>query len=204
MKSRILLLAVFILSIVSVQAQTQNRQDRDPNKNEDLYFIPEIRIGYGFLDTNNPTVLIAGANKTTYDNYTPMSYSAFLNFGYHFTPLYSAGIGVGLMQYGGPKSTSLPTYLDFRGYLHDAKNTPFAFAKVGVCLQWWKTFTPGSWTTLGVGYKFFSGKQCFTTSVGYEFKHITPWNDLVTETSQSGQFSLNRHSITFTLGMILQ
>ena len=202
MKIRFLILALSILTLSSAQAQT--RQNRDPNKNEDLYFIPEIRIGYGFLDTNNPMVKAAGTPiKATYDNYTPMSYSAFLNFGYHFTPLYSAGIGVGLMQYSGPKSTSLPTYLDFRGYLSDAKNTPFAFAKIGVCLQWWKTFTPGSWTTLGVGYKFFSGKQCFTAALGYEFKHITPWNDLTTEMGHIGEYSLNRHSLTFTLGMVL-
>jgi len=204
MKIRFLILALSLLTLSSIQAQT--RQDRDPNKNEDLYFIPEIRIGYGFLDTNNPLVqsdALPSPQKSTFKNYTPMSYSAFLNFGYHFTPQYAAGIGIGLMQYNGPGSTSLPTYVDLRGYLKDAKNTPFAFAKIGVCLQWWKTFTPGSWTTLGVGYKFFSGKQCFTTSIGYEFKHITPWNGLISESYQNGQFSLNRHSITFTVGMIL-
>ncbi|MBP1639404.1 MAG: hypothetical protein H6Q17_987 [Bacteroidetes bacterium] len=202
MKIKFLLFAVAILTLSSIHAQ--NRQDRDPNKNEDLYLIPEIRIGYGFLDTNNPMIKATGTSiKSTYDNYTPMSYSAFLNFGYHFTPLYSAGIGVGVMQYSDPKSTSLPTYVDLRGYLYDTKNTPFAFAKVGVCLQWWKAFTPGSWTTLGVGYKFFSGKQCFTASLGYEFKHITPWNDLTTEEGHIGEYSLNRHSLTFTFGVVL-
>jgi hypothetical protein len=203
MKIRFLILALSILTLSSAQAQT--RQNRDPNKNEDLYFIPEIRIGYGLSghqQSNGESCRNANQGHLRRIS-TPMSYSAFLNFGYHFTPLYSAGIGVGLMQYSGPKSTSLPTYLDFRGYLSDAKNTPFAFAKIGVCLQWWKTFTPGSWTTLGVGYKFFSGKQCFTAALGYEFKHITPWNDLTTEIGHIGEYSLNRHSLTFTLGMVL-
>ena len=128
-----------------------------------------------------------------------MSYSAFLNFGYHFTPQYAAGIGVGLMQYAEPKSTSLPTYIDLRAYMYDAKNTPFAFAKIGTCLQWWKTFTPGSWATLGVGYKFFYGKQCFTASLGYDFKHIEYWQEML----DLQYAALNRHSITFTLGMLL-
>lgn len=201
MKISILSLLFVLLSLTSISAQ--QRQAQDPNKNEELYFIPEIRIGYGFLDTNNPMVKATGtAFKSTYDGYTPMSYSAFLNAGYHFTPKFAAGVGVGLMQYADPKSTSLPTYLDFRGYLSEDKNTPFAFAKIGTCLQWWKTFTPGSWTTFGVGYKFFSGKQCFTASLGYEFKHITSWNDLA-EADHIGSYSLNRHSITFTLGMII-
>jgi hypothetical protein len=201
MKSCFLSLIFSLLAISSVYSQVH--QERDPKKNEDLYLIPEIRIGYGFLDTDNQMAEKASSTwqYNTYHNYVPLSYSAFLNFGYHITPRIGAGIGTGIMQYSGPKSTSLPTYIDLRGFMYDEKETPFVFAKIGTCLQWWKTFTPGSWATLGVGYKFFLGKQCYTAALGYEFKHISSWEALNPDGVKT--YALNRHSITVTFGMYL-
>ena len=203
MKLRILLLLTLITSVSLLQAQ--NRQDRDPNLNNDLYLIPEIRIGYSFLDTNNPLV-VSGATsnpyKTQYGNYTPLNYSALISAGYHFTPQYAAGIGVGIVRYTQPGATSLPLFIDLRGYFKDAKETPFAFAKLGTCFQWWKTFEPGTFATLGLGYKFFWGKQCMTASLGYEFKHNSNWTDLKAPENTS-VYSLNRHSFCLSIGMIL-
>jgi hypothetical protein len=206
MKVKVLFCLMAVSAVISLSAQNQYRQERDPRMNSDLYIIPEIRVGYSFLNTNFQ--LSPGSSpitKAAFDNYSPMAFGATVSMGYHFTPLYAAGVGIGLERYSQPNATSLPMFLDFRGYLKDAKNTPFAFAKLGGSFQWWKVFQPGHWATLGVGYKFFSGKNCYTLSFGYEYKHTENWMVNTTPSSlQRGDWTaLDRHSIVLTLGMIL-
>jgi hypothetical protein len=206
MKLKILfLLTLASFVTISLQAQTNSfNQDRDPNMNSDLYLIPEFRIGYSILNTNYPLLVDAPASSATisksqFDNYVPFNYSASVSAGYHFTPQFAAGLGICLERYTQPNATTLPIFIDMRGYFEDAKNTPFAFAKLGYSFQWWKAFDPGVWATLGVGYKFFWGKQCMTASFGYEFKNTSDWLLLPDGASYS---TLNRHSFTLGIGMI--
>jgi hypothetical protein len=207
MKIKLILFLVLFATISSLKAQTQFNQDRDPKKNSDLYVIPEVNFGYGFLATNYP-FLPNTDKKNTFDNYSPMSYTLSMSAGYNLTPQYAAGVGIAYERYMGPNANSLPLYIDLRGYLKDAKNTPFAFAKLGESFSWWKTFEPGEWVNLGVGYKFFIGKTCLTTSLGYELKHIAHWetystNDQIVNGAPNQWAGLNRNAIIFNIGMIV-
>ncbi len=210
MKIKLILFLVSIAAISTLQAQSQFNQDRDPKKNSDLYFIPEINFGYGFLATNYPLPPFSynKITKAIYDGYTPMSYTLSLSAGYHFTPQYAAGVGIAYERYMQPNANSLPLYIDLRGYLKDAKNTPFAFAKLGESFSWWKTFEPGDWVNLGVGYKFFVGKTCLTASIGYELKHIAHWetystNDQIPNPTPNRWAGLNRNAIILNIGMVV-
>jgi hypothetical protein len=207
MKIKLILFFVLLTTISSLKAQTQFDQDRDPKKNSDLYVIPEVNFGYGFLDTNYP-FLPNTEKKSTFDNYSPLSYTLSMSVGYNLTPQYAAGVGIAYERYMEPNANSLPLYIDLRGYLKDAKNTPFAFAKLGESFSWWKTLEPGEWVNLGVGYKFFIGKTCLTTSLGYELKHIAHWetystNDQIVGGTPNQWAGLNRNAIIFNIGMIV-
>ncbi|MBB3188380.1 hypothetical protein [Microbacter margulisiae] len=206
MKRKLIFLFIFIAAVSGLAAQSQFiSQDRDPKKNSDLYFIPEINYGYGFLATNYPLYNLQ--EKAVYDSYSPMSYSVAMNIGYYFTPNYSAGVGVAYERYMQPNANSLPLYIDLRGYLKDAKNTPFAFVKLGDSFSWWRAFEAGEWMHIGVGYKFFMGKQCFTASLGYELKHVGHWKTYSTidqiNAIPNRWAGLNRNAITFNIGWVI-
>jgi len=211
MKRNISLLLFVFGVLFSLSAQNQFiSQDRDPNKNSNLYFIPEVNYGIGFLATNYPLPPFS-YNKITrsiYDNYQPMSYSLAMNVGYFFTPNYAAGIGIAYERYMEPNANSLPIYLDLRGYFKDAKNTPFVFAKLGGSFSWWRAFEPGEWATVGIGYKFFLGKTCLTSSLGYEIKHVSHWepystNDQIPDPVPNRWAALDRSAVTFNIGWVI-
>jgi len=195
--------SVCLFFAASLAAQDQYRQERDPNKNSELYLIPEIRVGYSFLNTNYKTsVASLPINSDTYNSYTPLLYSATVSFGYHVSPFLAGGLGLGIEQYSQPDGTALPTFIDLRGYLKDAKNTPFANVKLGTCFKF-GVFQAGYWANLGVGYKFFAGKTCLTAALGYEFKNTGRWVFDTTIGRPRTWYALNRHSIVLSIGVVL-
>lgn len=90
-----------------------------------------------------------------------------------------AGIGTGFDFY---KERTIPLFFDIRRDLNSRKNTPFAYADVGINFLWLNSIqreqnqfstSPGLFYDLGIGWKL-SGKnnRGFIFSAGYSFKQV--------------------------------
>jgi len=126
-----------------------------------------------------------------------------IGLGYFVNPHFSVGMGFGADRYESPGANTFPLYVDFRGYLKDEASSPYLFFDIGNSIKFSDAQQKGLLLDAGVGYKFFVGKSiCLTGSLGYNYKHFSEWMSYTNETTNSTEWaSLNRHSLTFKLGI---
>jgi len=77
-------------------------------------------------------------------------------FGHYLNPKMSLGVGIGLDGYTGstgPRYNTMPVFADFRAYLKDTRNSPFAFVDAGHTIKIGDMFENGVFGALGLGYK---------------------------------------------------
>lgn len=194
---------VFLFLLFYSFSFSSNIENKDEKKNKMFFSTTELGVYKGLnLSTDYPS----GVSS---DNaYTK---SLRLVFGYFINPNISAGIGFGADRYESPGANTFPLFLDFRGYLKDAKNTPFVFFDVGKTIVFSSQAQEGgNLFDGGVGYKFFIGeKTCLVGKVGYNYFKNKEWTWQSTDMTSLNPasetyrwFYLKRQSITFSIGLM--
>lgn len=139
----------------------------------------------------------------------PSANSLRATLGYFINPRISLGANIGLENQD-TEGNTCPVALDVRGYLMQARNTPFLYFNAGVLLKASDTFEKGNLLESGIGYKFFiSRKFCMNASLGYNLRYFADSKislltyDPLTQTMQSDIVNnpMTYHSITFGLGL---
>lgn len=194
---------VFLFLLFYSFSFSSNIENKDEKKNEMFFSNTEFGIYKGLdLTTDYPNG-ISGDNAYTK--------SLRLVLGYFINPKISAGIGFGADRYESPGANTFPLFLDLRGYLKDAKNTPFVFFDIGKTIVFSSQAQEGgNMFDGGVGYKFFIGeKTCLIGKVGYNYFKNKEWTwqstDMTSLTPASETyrwFYLKRQSITFSIGLM--
>lgn len=194
---------VFLFLLFYSFSFSSNIENKDEKKNEMFFSTTEFGIYKGLdLTTDYPNG-ISGDNAYTK--------SLRLVLGYFINPKISAGIGFGADRYESPGANTFPLFLDLRGYLKDAKNTPFVFFDIGKTIVFSSLAQEGgNMFDGGVGYKFFIGeKTCLIGKVGYNYFKNKEWTwqstDMTSLTPASETyrwFYLKRQSITFSIGLM--
>jgi hypothetical protein len=194
---------VFLFLLFYSFSFSSNIENKDEKKNEMFFSTTEFGIYKGLdLTTDYPNG-ISGDNAYTK--------SLRLVLGYFINPKISAGIGFGADRYESPGANTFPLFLDLRGYLKDAKNTPFVFFDIGKTIVFSSQAQEGgNMFDGGVGYKFFIGeKTCLIGKVGYNYFKNKEWTwqstDMTSLTPASETyrwFYLKRQSITFSIGLM--
>jgi hypothetical protein len=195
------LIVVFLLFYrISYSSNFGNEDDK---KNKKFFSIVELGIYKGLdLSTDYPSG-ISGSD----------AYAKRLRLvtGYFLNPHLSAGIGFGADRYECPGANTLPLFLDLRGYLQDAKNTPFVFFDFGKTIVFSSQAQEGgNLFDGGVGYKFFVWrKTCLITKIGYNYFNNKEWTWQSTDMTSLNPaaetyrwFYLKRESITFSIGLM--
>lgn len=181
---------------------SSNIENQDDKKNQKIFSTVESGVYKGLnLSTDLPGG-IYGNNAYTK--------SLRLVLGYFINSKLSAGIGFGADRFESPGANTFPLFFDFRGYLEDAKNTPFVFFDVGKTIVFSEAQEGGSLFGGGFGYKFFIGeKTCLISKVGYNYFINKEWLWLSSDTNSWNPepdtyrwFYLKRQSITFSLGLM--
>lgn len=160
---------VFLFLLFYSFSFSSNIENKDEKKNEMFFSTTEFGIYKGLdLTTDYPNG-ISGDNAYTK--------SLRLVLGYFINPKISAGIGFGADRYESPGANTFPLFLDLRGYLKDAKNTPFVFFDIGKTIVFSSQAQEGgNMFDGGVGYKFFIGeKTCLIGKVGYNYFKNKEW-----------------------------
>ena len=202
-KIKFLSLFIFLVCF-NYSTYSSNIDNQDEKKNEKIFSTVELGVYKGLnLSTDYPGG-ISGENAFTK--------SLRLVLGYFINPNLSAGIGFGADRYESPGANTFPLFFDFRGYLEDAKNTPFVFFDVGKTIVFSEAQEGGSLFGGGFGYKFFIGeKTCLISKVGYNYFINKEWLWLSSDTNSWNPepdtyrwFYLKRQSITFSIGVMLK
>ena len=152
-------LLISLMLIVGISFSTAiNAANKDENKNKGLFSVIELGGYKGIkLTTDLPLV-----QKNSYTK------SLRLILGYFINPYVSGGIGFGADRYENPGANTFPLFIDIRGYLKDAGNTPFIFFDAGKTIVFASQAQDGgNLIDAGLGYKFFIGKKtCLIAKAG--------------------------------------
>lgn len=205
-RKKINLVLLFFILYLSFPAYSSNIKKQDENKNKNIFSIIEFGMYKGLnLSTDNPRGI------SPYDDYeNAYTKSLRLIFGYFINSNLAAGIGFGADRYENPGANTFPLFFDIRGYLKDAKNTPFVFLDVGRTVVFSEAQESGNLFDGGFGYKFFIGeKTCLISKVGYNYFKNKEWRWQSTDTTSLNPdidtyrwFYLKRHSLTFSIGIM--
>jgi len=132
-----------------------------------------------------------------------------LRFGNWFT-----GIGVGIDYY---YVRSVPLFLDVRNYWFKKRNSPFAYADIGINFPWAKdngndfvaqdiNYNQGLYYDIGLGYKLGLGNNhALLLSTGFTFKRLSgkrkyfycPFLPPCAESFEEFDYKMNRISMKF-------
>lgn len=194
---------VFLFLLFYSFSFSSNIENKDEKKNKMVFSATELGVYKGLnLSTDYPSGVSSNSAYTK---------SLRLVFGYFINPNISAGVGFGADRYESPGANTFPLFLDFRGYLKDAKNTPFVFFDVGKTIVFSSQAQEGgNLFDGGVGYKFFIGKKtCLVGKVGYNYFKDKEWTWQSTDMTSLNPasetyrwFYLKRQSITFSIGLM--
>ena len=160
------LLATSVLWLITVyQLSAQNLFSED--KNAGFLFITEIAYlsgtGHVTIDDNKLSNRGLGAR---------MRFIA----GHYITSQLSVGLGAGFDGYHDPNSNTIPLFIDARGYLKNARNTPFASVNLGYAVAITDSFEQGLLGNFNVGYKIYLGifgrRSHLLPSLGFNLQQI--------------------------------
>ena len=158
---KLIIFAVLLFLGESVYAQEVNIVTR---KNEGVFNTTEM--GY-----------LPGMGNISYDGELRANQSEAYRirtmFGYFITPRFSVALGAGIDAYRNPSYNTFPVFADVRAYLHDARNSPYAFFDMGKSLAIGPDIEKGMFVNAGVGFKYFVSEQvCLNTSIGYNYQRM--------------------------------
>jgi len=194
---KVVILLLFFLPLV-LKAQTK--------KNTGYFNITEF--GYHYKAIGKAEVIIhSEKGKITMDG---KAYSLRTINGWFLNPHFSLGAGVGIEGKSNYYDI-FPVFLDFRGYLKDARNTPYAYVDAGYSPEF-GIFEKAWVGNLGIGYKFFIGKRTCLVA-GAEVNYARKNNNLhlmlfnsdpqfppIEFTNQA--IKTNQHTFSFKLGFL--
>lgn len=168
---KLMIFTVFLIVGGAAHAQRLNLMKK---KNEGIFNITQI--GY-----------LSGMGNISYDGDLKVNesqtYRIRTMFGYFISPRFSFALGAGADAYQNPSYNTLPVFADVRGYLHDARNSPYVFIDLGNSFPIGPEFEEGMFLNFGAGFKYFvSERMCLNTSIGYNYQRMHPeklyYNDL--------------------------
>ena len=191
---------IFSLFLFIYSSGSENKDDK---KTRALFITTELGVykGTGF-STDFP-----------YFRFVGKGYAKSLRFvaGYFLNPHFSAGVGFGADRFEIPGANTFPLFLDLRGYIKDARNTPFVFLDAGKTVVFNSQAQEGGpLVDGGAGYKFFVGKKaCVIAKAGYNYFKNKDFLWLSTDTDSMEPdadtyrwFYLKRQSATFSIGLL--
>ncbi len=196
---------VLLLLLVYGITYSSNIAKKDEKGNQKFFSTIELGMYKGLKLTSDYS------EANTLDHANPYSKSLRFILGYFINPHVSTAIGFGADRFEDPGANTFPLFLDFRGYLKDAKNTPFVFFDVGKTAVFSSQAQEGgNLFDGGFGYKFFIGeKTCLNAKVGYNYFKNKEWawqstdiNSLNPASETYRWFYLKRQSITFSIGLM--
>lgn len=191
---KILFLLILTVPLV-LKAQTK--------KNNGYFNITEF--GYHYIANGNIKAKLPSGNFNI--TMKGEAYSLRTINGFFLNPHFSLGLGAGIE--GKSNYYDLfPIFLDFRGYLKDARNTPYAYVDAGYAPEF-GVFEKAWVANLGVGYKFFIGKRTCLVA-GAEINYARKDRILEVNFQKENQYDyyesknvkLNQHTLSFKLGFL--
>jgi hypothetical protein len=135
------------------------------NANKGFFNVTEASYLCGFGDILKQKDIPAGIEIGAKNENNTNGIGVYTTLGYYVSSHLSTGVGIGIQGHDYP--STLPAYLDCRGYLYDKATTPFAVFGLGSFLKG-SGRNEGNFFRIGAGYRLKLGKRTgFVSSLSY-------------------------------------
>ncbi len=200
-RTKYLLLFALLFTFIGLLSESVQAKRAHLVRNQGVFYSIEGIYGTNYMLTTNYLI--------DTDAYSPSSFGLKSTVNWFINYHLSAGAGLGVLQYQGPRMYTLPILVNTQAYLSKGSNTPFAYLEGGYGFRFNDdTQDKGFLYEYGLGFRYRIKWNSFLAfKVGYHnYKNNEwqwQWKPLQERTAEDPYqwYNLRRQTITFTLAL---